>query len=187
MHKNDGLIKWKVAVIAAAAILLLMELLLTLFTIDVVELACMLVITSIFIGLLLLACYKKRLTAGATIAIMVVYSVTTWIVLISRGEIRTNTRWFFGSKRYKTQVLATGAANDDELKHMEWDGWGGFGAGDTVVYLVFDPSDPLSAGARTHSRGKFAGIPCEVPLVNRLEDHWYTVYFYTDTDWDHCA
>ncbi|WP_353068915.1 hypothetical protein RBB75_18230 [Tunturibacter empetritectus] len=187
MKKNNGLYKWKVAVIAGAAILLLMELLLTLFTIDFVEWLCTLVITSIFICSLLLACYKKRLTAGAAIAIMIVCCVTTWVVLKKRNEIRTNTRWFFGSKRYKAQVLATGATNDGQLKHMEWDGWGFPGAGDTVVYLVFDPSDSLSTGARGNSHGKFAGIPCEVPLVNRLEDHWYTVLFYTDTDWHHCA
>ena len=66
---------------------------------------------------------------------------------------------------------------------MEWDGWGFAGAGDTTVYLVFDPSDLLLTEAGDHSSGKFAGIPCEVPLVHRLEDHWYTVLFHTDSDW----
>jgi len=51
------------------------------------------------------------------------------------------------------------------------------------VFLVFDPTDSLSAAAKSHSPGKFKGIPCEVPLVRRLESHWYTVRFYTDEYW----
>ena len=66
-------------------------------------------------------------------------------------------------------------------------GWLGFpGAGDTVVYLVFDPNNLLAAAARSQSPGKFGGIPCEVPSIRRMEGNWYTVRFYTETDWNHC-
>jgi hypothetical protein len=71
------------------------------------------------------------------------------------------------------------------LKHVEWDGWG-FAGSDTVVYLVFDPDNSLASAARIGAPGKLHGIPCEVPHVRRLEHQWYTVLFYTDTDWDHC-
>lgn len=71
------------------------------------------------------------------------------------------------------------------MKHVEWDGWGGFGIGDKVVYLVFDPNDSLAAAARTGTPGKFAGIPCEVWRVRHLEIQWYAVFFYKDTDWEH--
>ena len=58
------------------------------------------------------------------------------------------------------------------------------GAGqDTIVYLVFDPTDALSSAAKKHQPGKFSGIPCEVPLVDRIEEEWYTVRFYTDENW----
>jgi hypothetical protein len=183
MRKGNSSVKWILALIAA--VLLSIELFLTLFTIDLVEWFCLLVITAIVLGLLVLAFCTKRLAASATIAAFIVYCLTTWIVLKQRNEIRTNTRWFLESKRYKAQVIATDAVNG-ELKHMEWDGWG-FAGSDTTVYLVFDPSILLLVGAANHSPGKFAGIPCEVPLVHRLEDHWYTVLFYTDTDWHHCA
>ena len=66
-------------------------------------------------------------------------------------------------------------------------GWGFPGAGDTTVYLVFDPNNSLAAAAHSHAPGKYNGLPCEVFKVRRLEIHWYTVQFYTDTAWDDCA
>jgi hypothetical protein len=176
-------VRWMLAL--TAVVLLSLELFLTLFTIDLIEWFCLIVITVIVLGLLVLAFFTKRLSASTAIATFIVYCLTTGIVVVHRNEIRTNTRWFLWSKRYRAQVLATAATNG-ELKHIEWDGWG-FAGADTTVYLVFDPSDSLLTGAEDHSFGKFAGIPCKVPFVHQLEAHWYTVLFYTDTDWHHCA
>ena len=69
---------------------------------------------------------------------------------------------------------------------MEWEGWGFPGAGNTVVYLVYEPADALAAASRKHTPGKYNGLPCTVYAVHRLEANWYTVQFYTDTDWTHC-
>jgi len=80
---------------------------------------------------------------------------------------------------YKAEVLAQRDSATGELKHIEWDGWGFAGAGDTTVYLVFDPTDALSAAAQSHQPGKFGGLPCEVPFVRRLQSRWYAVRFYT--------
>ena len=102
------------------------------------------------------------------------------------SAVRDAARWFLWSKSYKTEVLAQLDSARGELKHVEWDGWGFPGAGDTVVYLVFDPNDLLAMAAKNHRPGKFSGIPCEVPRVRRLEGHWYAVMFYTDTSWGHC-
>jgi hypothetical protein len=65
---------------------------------------------------------------------------------------------------------------------MGWLGWGGQ---DTTVYLVLDPTDSLSQAASSHQQGKYNGITCEIFLVRRLEDHWDTVQFYTNHDWQH--
>jgi hypothetical protein len=94
-------------------------------------------------------------------------------------------RWLFKSGKYKREVLAQPTGPATELKHIEWDGWG-WGGNDTVVYLVFDPDNALAHGASSGSAGKYSGIPCEVYRVRRLESHWYTVQFYTDSDWSHC-
>ncbi len=99
--------------------------------------------------------------------------------------IRTAVRWTIGSGTYKARVLAQPPLRNGEFQHIEWDGWGMF-AQDTSVYLVFDPTDALSAAARSHQPGKFSGIPCKVHLVNRLERYWYTVLFYTSETWDSC-
>jgi hypothetical protein len=72
-----------------------------------------------------------------------------------------------------------------EFKHIEWD-VSGFAGLETVVYLVFDPTDSLAAAAKSHLSGKFSGIPCEVYRVRRMESHYYTVVFYTNTGWDSC-
>jgi hypothetical protein len=95
--------------------------------------------------------------------------------------IRTAARWFVRSHRYKAEVLAQPNATG-ELKHIEWDGWGWAGQ-DTTVYLVFDPTDWLSTASRNHRPGKFNGIPCEVPVVDRMEKNWYAVQFYTHEWW----
>jgi hypothetical protein len=99
--------------------------------------------------------------------------------------IRSTARWLIWSRDYKAQVLRQTPPANGELKHMEWDGWGMF-AQNTSVFLVFDPTDSLSGAAKSHQSGKFNGIPCEVPLVRRLESHWYTVVFYTSQGWDEC-
>lgn len=94
-------------------------------------------------------------------------------------------RWMFKSGKYKREVLAQPSGPTTQLKHVEWDGWG-WGGNDTTVYLALDPSDALAHAATSGSSGKYPGIPCEVYRVRRLESHWYTVQFYTASDWDHC-
>jgi hypothetical protein len=126
----------------------------------------------------------QRLSAVSTVA---VYCAVSWVGLTNSGNVRTAGRWFLWSKAYKAEVLAQPDSVNGELRHIEWDGWGFPGAGDTVVYLVFDPRESLSAAAKSHSHGKFIGIPCDVPLVRRLENQWYVVVFYTDTSWGLCS
>ena len=91
-------------------------------------------------------------------------------------------RWLVWSRSYKAEVFAQRNPANGELKHIEWDGWG-WGGEDTTVYLVFDPTDSLSAASQEHRPGKFNGIPCEVPLIERMEKNWYVVRFYTDEWW----
>ena len=94
-------------------------------------------------------------------------------------------RWLVNSARYKREVLAPPTGSTVGLKHIEWDGWG-FGGNDTVVYLVFDPDNALAHAARSGLAGKYRGLPCEVYRVRRFQSQWYTVQFYTDTDWNGC-
>jgi hypothetical protein len=95
--------------------------------------------------------------------------------LVNSTRIRTSFRWLIFSRQYKRQVLAQGAPTNADLKHVDWDGWGFAGIG-TSVYLVFDPNDSLPA-AENKPPGKFGISECEglVPIVHRLERHWYTV------------
>lgn len=112
-----------------------------------------------------------------------------WLVFVSffvyQGQIRTAVRWSLWSHQYKKTLFTQQTSSEAELKHMVWDDWGWGGINNTM-YLVFDPTDSLSSAASTHQSGKFAGIPCGVPKVSRLENQWYAVTFYTDQDWDHC-
>jgi hypothetical protein len=87
------------------------------------------------------------------------------------------------SRQFKAEVLALPAPVNGELRHVEWEATGFAGVANVTVYLVFDPTDSLAAAAKRHSPGKFAGIPCEVFRVLRLESHWYSVLFYTDEAW----
>ena len=99
--------------------------------------------------------------------------------------IRSAGRWLIWSGNYKAMVSAQPNPANGNLKHLDWDGWG-WGGENTEVYLVFDPTDSLSAAAKSHLPGKFNGLPCKVDRVLRLERNWYAAQFYTGTDWDHC-
>jgi hypothetical protein len=146
-------------------------------------------ITAVIVCWILLVLFflKGRRQTLPALAMAVVFLCALWLLFHISDDVRTTGRWLIGSRRYKTEVLAQPKSANDELKHVEWDGWGFAGSGDTTVYLVFDPNDSLAVAAKSRSPGKFSGIPCEVPDVHRLEAHWYTVLFYTDTDWDHCG
>jgi hypothetical protein len=128
---------------------------------------------------------RKTLWLAAAIGVLVIAAslVITAAVAWQFYSIRSATKWFMWSQRYKREVLAQSGGTAGELKHIEWDGWGFPGAGDTTVYLVYDPTDSLSAAAKSRQPGKFVGIPCAVPLVSRLEREWYAVRFYTDEWW----
>ena len=130
---------------------------------------------------------QNRVTLLSTVAALWVTAVAMFL-LVGKYDfaIRTTARWLIWSRDYKAEVFVQPRSINGAFKHIKWDSWGIVPAGFTTVYLVFDPSDSLSAAANSRRAGKFDGIPCAVPAVNRLEDHWYTVLFYTDEDWNHC-
>lgn len=127
--------------------------------------------------LLIVALLKIRRQTMSSLLMVVVFCALSWALHRVSNEVRTLSLWTVHKNAYKAHVLAQPSSTDGSLKHMEWDGWGGFGTGDTVVYLVFDPSDSLAAAARIGTPGKFSGIPCEVWRVRHLENQWYTVFF----------
>jgi hypothetical protein len=142
-----------------------------------------------FVLLIFAICFvflKKRRLSLAVLSMLVVYwAVTLGLARIS-FELRTLTRWLLWSKDYKAQVLTQPDPGNGIMKHIEWESRGFPGAGYNTTYLVFDPNDSLSSAARNRAEGKFAGIPCEVHRVRSLESHYYTVLFYTNSDWSDC-
>lgn len=116
--------------------------------------------------------------------ILLVVCLVALVVALAVYGVKNSSaiRWRIGSRSYKAKVLAQPGSPNGEFRHVEWDGWGWAGQ-DTTVYLVFDPTDSLSAAAKSHQPGKFDGIPCEVTLVRLLESHWYSVQFYTNEFW----
>lgn len=143
----------------------------------------------VFVAIILLAVAftKFRRHRLEVLAMACIFVALSFFIFRASGSIRTTTRWLVHSKSYKAKVLSQPAPSDGSLKHIEWDGWGFPGAGDTTVYLVNDPGDLIERSLSRGLSGRFSGIPCEVVRVHRLENHWYTVLFYTDTDWSHCA
>lgn len=117
------------------------------------------------------------------LSIMAIYWAISAAVIGNYSAVRDSARWLVWSHDYRGKVLAQPASANGEFKHIEWDGWGWAGI-DTTVFLVFDPSDSLSAAAKSHKPGKYSGIPCEVFRVRRLQSNWYAVQFYTEEYWD---
>ncbi len=119
------------------------------------------------------------------LAAFVIYGCISALMFHFGYDVRLRSRWFLGSGPYKAQVLNQPDSLAGELRHIEWDSRGSF-FHQSVLYLVFDPANSLSAPARVHASGKFPGLPCEVYRVYQLESHWYAVAFYTDSGWDSC-
>jgi len=117
---------------------------------------------------------------------IVVFLAGSGLLIKNQRTLRPTLRWLLWSHRYKAEVLAQAAPANGELKHIEWDGRGGALVDDWTAYVVFDPTDSLSAAAKSRSHGKFSGIPCNVDRVRRLESHWYSVELAVNEWWGLC-
>jgi hypothetical protein len=134
--------------------------------------------------LLVAAAVRKRRSQSLSMLLtLVAFLGVSWALVKNEGTIRPSIRWLLWSHRFKAEILAQPTPVDGELRHMEWEATGFAGVANNTVYLVFDPTDSLAMAAKSHSPGKFSGVPCEVPRVLRLESHWYYVPFYTDEEW----
>jgi hypothetical protein len=107
-------------------------------------------------------------------------------MVLLQWHTRPHLLWLIGAQRYKTEVLAESAAANGEFKHVEWDGdgWGDVVSGDWTGYVVYDPSDSLSAATRSDVPTAYKGIPCKVISVRRLESQWYSVVLDMNQLWD---
>jgi hypothetical protein len=125
---------------------------------------------------------RARASALIVAVLFMLGLVIAWNLSLS---VRTTLRWSALSWSYKRRVVALPPPADSFPRHIEWDGWGFLG--NTVVYLVFDPSNALAAAVGKKDPVRSAQLPCDVYKVHRLASGWYTVQFYTDTSWDHCG
>lgn len=135
------------------------------------------------------AAFRKRhqlLPVAVTLAVL--WAVSASFICFHRVypfALHESLTWLVSSRDYKREVLAQPAPANGGLNHMMWDG-SGFAGIETNVYLVFDPTNKLSAAVRSHMLEKSDGEYCHVRLVRRLERNWYTVVFFTDQDWESC-
>ena len=171
--------------LVAAAIALIAGLLITIYGTDIDWLlyAVAVAILGSLALLVVVAIRKRRQQRVMALAVFGAYVAVTAVFFMGYGQLRPILRWMLWSDRYKSELLAQSSTANGQLKHFEWEssGWGPIGP--TIVYLVFDPTDSLSEAAKSHRAGRFSGLPCEVPRVQRLESHWYAVTFYTEESW----
>ncbi len=146
-------------------------------------------VTVPFVTLCLLHSAKKRKHKQryASLSLFVLFLTFTAVIFTHFLNMRDTVRWVLRRGESKHNVLSQPTPMNGQFRHIEWEGWGFPGAGNTVTYLVFDPCNSLVSAAKLGSPGKFPGLPCEVVRVHRLEKSWYTALFYTDTDWEHCS
>jgi hypothetical protein len=117
----------------------------------------------------------------AVLSMLATYGVVSGAILSNYSDARSEGRWLIHSRQYKAEVLAQPLPPNGRLRHINWDGWGMAGQ-DTEIYLTYDPSDSLSH--EDPARGKFGSLRCDVWRVQRLENHWYAVTFFTDEGWE---
>jgi len=136
------------------------------------------------LGILVLKCRRTRRTAA--VATLAAFLVFTGMLLTNFLVIKDAVRWFAYGRILKGEVLKQPEPINSSLRHIEWEGWG-FAGNDTTVYLVFDPKNALANATKKQTSGKFGDLPCEVYRIRQRESQWYTVQFYTQTDWDSCG
>ncbi len=142
----------------------------------------------VWLILLIASAIRKELRRSLSMLLtLTLFLLVSAALLKNEGSFRPTLRWLLFSRQFKTQVLAQPVPANGELKHVEWDGWGGAPVGDWTAYVVFDPTDFLSTAAENNSSGKFRGIPCNVDIVRRLESHWYSVTLSVNEWWDRCG
>jgi hypothetical protein len=188
MKLNAQRVDWRLPLVGAtgASILLLSMMLFSadgalLYLVLVAPLICL-----VGLVLLLTAAVRKRYRHSLSLLVMLLaIFVVSAALLKNQDSVRASLRWLLYSRPFKAEVLAQPPPASGELRHVEWEATGFAGMSNTV-YLVFDPTDSLGAAAKSHSNGKFNGIPCKVPAVRRLESQWYSVRFYTDEEWGVC-
>jgi len=117
-------------------------------------------------------------------AVFALWAIAASLFFYDRAHplaLHERAKWLARSGQYKAEVLQQPSSNGD-LKHVEWDGFG-FAGAENTVYLVFDPQESVSKDSRVL---KFRGRSCSVWDISRLEEHWYSVLFYTGQSWDDC-
>lgn len=136
-------------------------------------------------GLIIAAAVRRKFRRSLRMLLMLtLFLLISGTLLMSEAALRPRLRWFLFARNYKAQVIAQPIPVNGELKHVEWDGWGGVPVGDWTAYVVFDPSDILSEAAKSNSSGReFKGIPCDVDDIRRLESHWYSVTLSMNEFW----
>lgn len=143
------------------------------------------------LALLLVIVFSKRPRRTFSMLLAaVMFLFMAGAMLKTQEVVRPSLRWRLWSRRIKAQVLAQPTTPNEELKHIEWDGWGGTPVGDWTAYVVYDPTDSLSVSAkdgRWATNKRLKGIPCEVDSVRRLEPHWYSVVLGMNEWWDRCG
>jgi hypothetical protein len=137
--------------------------------------------------LLCILAFKSRGTQRiAMFSTFAAFLIFTGMLITHFLAMRDAVRWFAYGRVLKWEVLQQPEPMDASLRHVEWEGWG-FAGSDTTVYLVFDPKNALATAAKNRTSGKLGALPCEVYRIRQRESQWYTVQFYTQTDWDYCG
>ena len=119
--------------------------------------------------LFVVAALRKRPSRSPWVLLaLITFLVVAGTLLTAQGVLRPSLRWLLWSHRLKAEVLTQPTTANGELKHVEWDGFGGAPVGDWTIYVVFDPTDSLSVAAKDDRSGSYRGIPCEVELCASL-------------------
>jgi len=141
------------------------------------------IISICVLGLAVFCAFRHRFRNGASLLIALVAFVGISLQMERYSStLRAEMLWLLHSREYKTEVFAQPAPTNGALREIDWFGWGMF-AQDTEMYLVYDPKNSLSQ--RNPATGKYGVLHCDVWRVQRLEDRWYSVTFYTSNVWEY--
>jgi hypothetical protein len=170
--------------IAATGVLLLLLFLWSpdadlLYIFIVAPIACL-----VWLGLIIASAVRRKFRRSLGMLLtLTLFLLVSGTLLTNEAALRSRLRWFLLARYYKGQVISQPIPANGELKHVEWDGWGGAPVGDWTAYVVFDPSDSLSVAVKSNSYGQLKGIPCDVDDVRRLERNWYSVTLSMNEFW----
>ena len=85
----------------------------------------------VWLGLIIASAVRRKFQRSLGMLLtLILFSLVSGTLLANEAALRPRLRWLLFARYFKAQVISQPIPANGELKHVEWDGWGGAPVGD---------------------------------------------------------